>query len=163
MTRHLSRLRSHLTYGNVVATIALAAALGTGGAYAASLAKNSVGPKQIRKGAVGSRAVKNHSIARRDLSASARAQGASVSRDGALTGGSAISASRDASVNGYVVAFKNPVSRCAFATALHPQVGGEPPAGSATVIGKSPNEVTVATYDAAGVPTLASFDLVVVC
>ena len=45
-----------VTYANVVSTLALALALGTGGAYAASLAKNSVGSKQI----------KNHSIKTKD-------------------------------------------------------------------------------------------------
>jgi hypothetical protein len=48
----LSRICSHLTYANVVATIALFMALG-GGAYAAiKLPANSVGTKQIKKKAV---------------------------------------------------------------------------------------------------------------
>src|SRR5947209_18355169 len=48
----LSRLRSHLTYANVIASLPLFIALG-GGAYAAvSLRKNSVGSKQIKKSAV---------------------------------------------------------------------------------------------------------------
>ena len=45
-------LRQRLTYANVIATLALFIALG-GGAYAATqLPKNSVGAKQIKKGAV---------------------------------------------------------------------------------------------------------------
>lgn len=45
-------LRRHLTYANVVATVCLFVVLG-GGAYAATqLPKNSVGPKQLKKGAV---------------------------------------------------------------------------------------------------------------
>jgi len=45
-------LRGRLTYANVIATLALFIALG-GGAYAATqLPKNSVGPRQIKKGAV---------------------------------------------------------------------------------------------------------------
>ena len=45
-------LRQRLTYANVIATLALFIALG-GGAYAATqLPRNSVGAKQIKKGAV---------------------------------------------------------------------------------------------------------------
>jgi hypothetical protein len=45
------RLRPKLTYSNVIASIALFIALG-GAAVAAGLPKNSVGPKQLKKGAV---------------------------------------------------------------------------------------------------------------
>jgi hypothetical protein len=52
---------------NVVASLALFIALG-GGAYAAAkLPKNSVGPTQLRKNAVTSSKVKNHSLHRQDL------------------------------------------------------------------------------------------------
>lgn len=45
------RLRPRLTYSNVIASIALFVALG-GAAVAAGLPKNSVGPNQLKKGAV---------------------------------------------------------------------------------------------------------------
>lgn len=49
----VARLRSHVTYANVVCTLLLIAAVASGGvAVAASLAKNSVGSPQIRAGAV---------------------------------------------------------------------------------------------------------------
>ena len=44
-------IRSRLSYANVMATIAVFLALG-GGAYAASLKRNSVGPKQLKPNAV---------------------------------------------------------------------------------------------------------------
>ena len=47
----IRRLRTKLTYSNVIASIALFAALG-GVAVAAGVPKNSVGPKQLKKGAV---------------------------------------------------------------------------------------------------------------
>jgi hypothetical protein len=48
----ISRIRSGLSYGNVIATLALFVALG-GASYAVThLKRNSVGPKQIRAGAV---------------------------------------------------------------------------------------------------------------
>jgi hypothetical protein len=49
----MTRLRSKLSYSNVVATLALILAIGGGSAFAATqLAKNSVGPRQLKKNAV---------------------------------------------------------------------------------------------------------------
>lgn len=60
--------RNPLTYANVVSTIAVFIALG-GGAYAAiTLPANSVGPAQIRAGAVGSRDIQHGAIQPDDLS-----------------------------------------------------------------------------------------------
>jgi hypothetical protein len=65
----LSKLRSRLSYSNVIATMALFIALG-GGAYAAiKLPKNSVGPKQIKANAVDSSKVKNRSLLALDFKA----------------------------------------------------------------------------------------------
>jgi hypothetical protein len=63
----LTRLRPRLTFANVVSVLALFVALG-GSAYAAlSLPRNSVGSKQIRRNAVTSSKVKNHSLRARDV------------------------------------------------------------------------------------------------
>jgi hypothetical protein len=63
------KLRSGLTYANVVATLALFLALG-GGAYAAiKLPKNSVGASQIKKNAVTSPKVKDGSLLSKDFKA----------------------------------------------------------------------------------------------
>ena len=78
----MSRLRSHLSYANVMATIAVFVALG-GTSYAvASLPRDSVGSKQIRsnavgrsevrKGAIMTRQVRDRSIALKDISRAAR-------------------------------------------------------------------------------------------
>jgi hypothetical protein len=50
----MKRLRSKLTYSNVISTLALFLVLAGGTAFAATqmLPKNSVGPKQLKKGAV---------------------------------------------------------------------------------------------------------------
>jgi hypothetical protein len=49
----VKRLRVHLTYSNVTATLALFLVVAGGSAFAAGrLAKNSVGTKQLRKNAV---------------------------------------------------------------------------------------------------------------
>jgi hypothetical protein len=68
----MHRLKGRLTYGNVVATIALFVALG-GSSYAAiTLPRNSVGANQIRTGGVRTAEVKDRSLGARDLSTAAR-------------------------------------------------------------------------------------------
>ena len=47
----LAKLRSRLTFANVVASMALFVAL-SGGAYALTIPKNSVGAKQLKRNAV---------------------------------------------------------------------------------------------------------------
>jgi hypothetical protein len=78
-----ARVRGHLTYANVVASLALFLALGGGAYAAATLPRNSVGPAQLRTNSVGaseirSRAVRSSEIANGsirlvDLSSKARA------------------------------------------------------------------------------------------
>jgi hypothetical protein len=55
------RLRPKLNYANVIATVALFAAL-SGVAVAAGLPKNSVGPNQIKRGAVNTAKLKNQAV-----------------------------------------------------------------------------------------------------
>src|SRR5690348_12974746 len=59
----LGRLRSRMTYANVASTIAMVAALGTGGAYAA----NTVGSSDIIDESIMSSDVKNGQITWDDL------------------------------------------------------------------------------------------------
>jgi hypothetical protein len=59
----MSKLRGKLTYANVIATLALFIAVGGASAFAAShLAKNSVGTKQLKNGAVTAAKVKSGSL-----------------------------------------------------------------------------------------------------
>jgi hypothetical protein len=67
----MPKLRKHLSYANVVATLTLFLVLGSGAAYAAShLARNSVGARQLRKNAVTGAKVKNQSLTGADVKAS---------------------------------------------------------------------------------------------
>jgi hypothetical protein len=60
-------MRRHISYANVMATIAVFFAL-AGGSYAAiQIPKNSVGSKQLKKSAVTSRAIKNNTITGADV------------------------------------------------------------------------------------------------
>lgn len=68
--------RRHLTYANVVATLALAIAVGTGSAWAASqLAPKSVGARQLRPGAVTADKIRKHAVTAPKLEAQAVKQG----------------------------------------------------------------------------------------
>lgn len=58
----MSRLRSHLTYANVIATLALFLALGGVGYAAVKLPKNSVGTRQLKSEAVTAAKVKSGSL-----------------------------------------------------------------------------------------------------
>ena len=76
----IKRLRAALTYSTVMATVAVFIALG-GGAYALSVPRNSVGPKQLKRnavtaaklkgGAVNSAKVRDGSLRSRDFAAGA--------------------------------------------------------------------------------------------
>jgi hypothetical protein len=57
----MKRFRPRLTYANVIASVALFVALG-GSAVAAGLAKNSVGPNQLKKGAVTAAAIRKQAV-----------------------------------------------------------------------------------------------------
>jgi hypothetical protein len=62
----LRRLRPRLTYANVMSSIALFAAL-SGGAYAVSVPKDSVGSSQLQTGAVTASKVKDRSLSASDF------------------------------------------------------------------------------------------------
>jgi hypothetical protein len=61
------RLREHLTYANVMATIAVFVALGGSGYAAVALQRNSVKGKHIARNAITSPKVKNRSLKRKDF------------------------------------------------------------------------------------------------
>jgi hypothetical protein len=66
------RIRSKLTYANVMSTIAIFMVLtGIGFAVAKSLPKKSVGPKQLRNGAVTSRKIRKDAVTSPKIKASA--------------------------------------------------------------------------------------------
>lgn len=91
----MKRLRAHLTYANVVATLALFVAVGAGSAFAAGqLAPKSVGARQLRPGAVTADKLRKQAVTAPKLMAQAVKQGkiasaavtASKIADGAVTG-----------------------------------------------------------------------------
>ncbi|WP_051160598.1 collagen-like triple helix repeat-containing protein [Patulibacter americanus] len=82
----MSRLRPRLSYANVVATLALFAALSTGGAYAA----DRLDGRDLRTGSVTGAKIKNRSLTRSDIkngTLSSKQLSASVRRQLAAKGG----------------------------------------------------------------------------
>lgn len=72
----VTALRTHLSYANVIATLALFIAIGTGGAFAASkLAPKSVGAKQLRPGAVTADKIRKNAVTAPKITALAVKEG----------------------------------------------------------------------------------------
>jgi hypothetical protein len=175
----MSALRERLSYANVTATLALFVALG-GTSYAvASLPRNSVGPKQIRKGAVASSELRNRSVRLRDVSLSARQalQGqtgpagppgvefrAAIASTGARMGGNATS-STPIGAGDVVVGFGRDVSACQAVATLAVVPGGpvtEPNAGRINVRRNGAN-VEIRTFDVNGAARDLPFNVLVAC
>jgi len=119
----MKRLRSGLTYSNVIATLALFIALGGASAFAATqLAKNSVGTKQLKNNAVTGAKIKNGAV-----------NGAKV-QSGSLTG-SQINASTLGTVPNATHAASAESATNAEHAANSNQLGGLPPSGYQLRIG----------------------------
>lgn len=179
-------LRSHLTYSNVTATLALMTALG-GTSYAAlSLPRNSVGSRQIRTGAVRSAEVKNASLRTADLSKAARKelrgatgpqgpigpqgpQGAAaaqyfavVSAAGNIVAGNATQGGRQPGVGTYNVGFGRSLSGCAITATLGTTDASTTSAGRITV-NVINGQAGVQTYAADGTAADLPFHLIAAC
>ena len=142
----MRQLRERVTYANVTATLALFVALG-GTSYAVSqLPSNSVGSRQIRRGAVGpselrssavsSRSIRDRSVGLRDIASPARSAlrgakgdqgppGASavayravINSGGSAVRGNATTASHQGGSGLYTIAFDRDVSACVATATL---------------------------------------------
>ena len=93
--RRLTRLQSHLSYANVISTLALFLVLG-GASYAAvTLPRNSVGREQLRRHAVTHSKLASRSVTRRSLSAWVRSRVENGENGASGTAGPAGSPGRD--------------------------------------------------------------------
>ncbi|MEI5673907.1 MULTISPECIES: hypothetical protein [unclassified Nocardioides] len=186
---------SRFTYANVASTLALVLVLGGGGTAVAAgaLAKNSVGSKQIRAGAVKnpdlarnavtSTRVKNDSLTGADVKESTLGEvpsaafattagragnvlAALVNADGSLVPGQSLGAtSSGPALFGYEVRFNTDITDCAAVVSMSAPGAGDPGNGQATVTGRLgvPNGLFVTTTDSAGAAAQRSFSVVVVC
>jgi hypothetical protein len=140
------RLRSHLSYANVTASLALFIALGGTGYAAVTLPRNSVGSaqlrsnavgaKEIRRGAVRSGEIRNRSIRVSDLATNTRKSlrgtpgptgpagkdaatyRAAISLAGVRLGGNAQTSEHNRATNVYRVEFPADVSACTYSATL---------------------------------------------
>lgn len=173
----MSRIRSKLTYANVVSTLCLFLLVGGGAAWAATqLPKNSVGPKQLRKGAVTPSKLSNSSV--KKLSGAVGPQGpkgepgapgapatalwAEVSEAGSLLKGSgAVNSLTPFGAGTYEVNFNRSVVGCTYQATVSDHPGMfilvEPR-------DNDPNGVYVETTETVGGnPVAQQFDLAVFC
>jgi hypothetical protein len=177
----IARLRARLTYANVAATLALVLAAG-GSSYAAlSLPRDSVGAAQIRRGAVGTRELRNHGVhpidiapaTRRSLRGQRGATGrpgssavkffAVVDSNGVFVRGDATSGGHTIQSSGiYTVGFAHSVSACAYTATLGTADGSAVAPGRVTVTDVG-GRVEVHTFDASGAPADLPFHLIVAC
>jgi hypothetical protein len=199
----MSRIRLRY-YPHVAATLALFIALG-GPSYAADVAdhvvpksadtpahaartlpRNSVGGKQLRRSAVTSSKIKNHTIVSADIARGtwnairgktgpAGAQGpqgapganavsyfALVSGAGEFLRGNALSGTHTTNGSGYyVVTFPRDVGACVPSITLG-GIGASQPPGSATWHTDG-NGIGIQLYDGAGAPVDREFSVIVVC
>jgi hypothetical protein len=144
----LQRLRSHLSYANVTASLALFIALGGTGYAAVTLPRNSVGnaqlrnnavgPTELRPGAVRSSDIRNRTIRVGDLSRKTRSalripgpQGptgpagrdaatyrAMITQFGVIAGGNANGQAHQVGTNSYRVQFPSDVAGCTYTATL---------------------------------------------
>ena len=180
----MGNLRRHLSYANVMATLAVFIALG-GSAYAVTqLPRNSVGAAQIKRDAVGSSELRNRSVRLSDISVRARrslrgtkgAQGppgpsgvtfhAAVNSGGSAVRGNATGFAHQGGSGLYVIAFGRDVSSCdATATLAAVQNGPvleQPTPGRITVAAAEAN-LAVRTFDVDGSIKDQPFNVIVVC
>jgi hypothetical protein len=181
-------LRRHLSYANVMATIAVFLALG-GTSYAlATLPRNSVGSKQIRPKAVGSSEVRDRSLRVRDISRPARRslrgqQGplgvpgppgaaaasftASVDATGAVTAskGGAVGSLAQIDSGNYDVVFNRNLTACWAVATLSRVQGGRTvhPENGEITTATTERGVNVRTRNSSGAPADLPFHLIVVC
>lgn len=180
--------RPRLSYANVVSSLALFLALGGTSAYAVtSLAHNSVGSAQIRRGAVRSSEIKNGAVHLADLAKTttkslrgaqgpqgpagpAGAPGAAVTSYFAVVSGAGDFVRGNANGGGhftngsgtYTVGFDRNVSNCAYSATLGGIDQTHQLPGSITVFDDG-GKVGVQIYDTAGNPADRPFHLIVAC
>lgn len=174
----IARLRTRLTYANVAATLALVLAAG-GSSYAAlSLPRNSVGSAQIRRGAVGTRELRNHGVHAVDIAPSTRRSlrgptgpaGAPAAKFFAVVDSNGVFVRGDATSGGhtvvgsgiYTVGFPESVSSCAYTATLGTADGSAVAPGRTTVTDVG-GRVEVHTFDVSGNPADLPFHLIVAC
>lgn len=185
----MKRLRSKLTYSNVMVTILALLVLGGGTAYAASqFERESVGSAALKKEAVTPAKLSKKAKAtlsgpsgpagpkgapgaggpqgpKGDTGASATRLWASISKTQALSRGSGVTAVASAGAGTVKVAFNQDVSQCGYAGTIGEPTENEAPAAFLSVQPQAgaTNTLFVRTYNQAGTITTEPFYVAVFC
>lgn len=186
-----TRIRAHLTYANVTATLALALALGGGTAWAAAkirtrqigyhavtgpkLDTNAVTASKIRNGTVATDDVADGSLLAADLAAGVLppppepAVWGVVTSAGALAYGEGVTSAAPGAAGVTTVAFAHDVSRCAVVATVGGTTPEDPQQDTAGAVqsapGATPQQLTFTTraLGAGTPPTDLPFHFVVDC
>lgn len=177
----MSRIRTTLSYANVMATLAVFIALG-GSSYAAlTLPRDSVGSKQIRRNAVRSTELRDRTVRLRDLAGSTRAalrgqQGpagaagrdaigyrSSVTGSGAQSRGNARNVQHAAGSNEYRLQFEPPAGSPPIASCVAVAGVTEGTTGFASADSADGNVVVVKTFGQDGAARELPFQVIVAC
>jgi hypothetical protein len=167
----MRRIRQHLTYANVTATIALFGVVAGGGAYAASkigpqdIARNAVHSKHIKRSAVKRSKIANGAVNDAKLGSASKARWVVATNGGSIVRERGVVSSEETDPAVYEVTFNRDVSECAWSATVARNVAAEPASGEIGVRppADNPNAVIVHTWDSAGNPSINRFHLVVTC
>ena len=162
----LSRMRSRLTYANVVATVALFFALTTGGAYAAiritgaNIVNGTVTGVDLKNDTITGAKVKDFSLKPKDSGILF----AQVDEDGTVTRASKGTKVKRLDQGQYEVTFSRKVSDGTFIASAVQQEVGAPPNAIVVLADRADNKraVFILIRDADGTPIDAPFHLVVI-
>jgi hypothetical protein len=162
-------MRRHLTYANVVATLAAFGVLAGGGAYAAS----KIGAEDIKRNAIRTKHIKGGEVTKGKLAPGLRrrTEFARVKSNGTLVDGTATSATR-LSEGSYLLQFSRSIRRCGGAanSASFPgfdlsvfRIWAQLSIGSDENGGANPRKARVNLFRSDGLRDDSSFTLVLVC
>jgi hypothetical protein len=165
----MRRIRRHLTYANVMATLAAFGVLAGGGAYAAS----KIGAEDIKRNAIRTKHIRGGAVTKGKLAPSLRrrTEYARVRSDGTLVGGTATSATR-LNEGRYQLRFAKSIRKCAAAANSASfsgydlsvyRIWARPAIGSNGAGQPDPRAVVVDLFGSSGPNEDSSFTLVLAC
>jgi len=155
----MRRLRPKLSYGNVMASIAVFAVLGGGVAWA----HGKIGTADLKNNAVTAPKIKKNAVKRAKLTHALKPRYAVVQHNGDLVRGKGAVDSETVAAFTYDVTFNRNVSNCGYSATITEITGGDDLGFISARPGNDPEVVHVETRDEDGVGAPRSFHLVTTC
>jgi len=155
----MKRVRPKLSYGNVMASIAVFAVLGGGVAWA----HGKIGTADLKNNAVTAPKIKAKAVKRAKLAEVIKPRYAVVHHNGSLDRGKGVVDSEPVAAFTYDVTFNRNVSNCGYSAVITEITGGDDLGFVSARPGNDPDVVHVETRDHDGVGAARSFSLQVIC